>query len=129
MFIELTIAPDGVPVFGWCADTAPVDPSQPLYSGGPDGPPGSRRVRLELTTTEGMEIDDRAKKHAAARARELMDTGQVERAGEALAKWKQYRLMIIRRDVRVEDFAGVPAPAFATAPGVPYVRPVIGMAP
>jgi hypothetical protein len=124
MFVELTVDSTGKMIHGWCADTAPVDLTQPLYTSEAGDPPGTRRVRLELTTTETLEIEDRAREIAAAIAKGHLDGGRIEQAAHELANAKRHRLAVLARDLEL-DLTGppVPPPRGADAPGIEFRKP------
>lgn len=121
MFIEVTVAADGTILRGWCADTAPVDVSRPLYTPDVPDPVGSTRVRLDLSLVDMLEIEDRAKAVAGAIATAELAAGHFNAAAQALADWKRYRLEIIGRDL-VVDLKGPArqAPAGVQAQGITY---------
>jgi hypothetical protein len=125
MFVELTVDAAGRVIQGWCADTAPERLDRPLYTERGGDPPGSRRVRLDLLTTEALEIEDRAKEIAAVIAEELLKQGQIDRAAHELASWKRHRLPVLVRDVEI-DVQGPPRPGPPfTPPGIEFRRPTI----
>jgi hypothetical protein len=124
VFIEVTVDAQGQTLQGWCADTAPEDLSRPLFTNPGGDPPNTRRVRLELTTTEQLEIEDRAKEIAAAVAKDLLDQGRVDQAAHELANFKRHRLAVLVRDLEI-DLTGppVPPPRGADAPGIEFRKP------
>jgi hypothetical protein len=126
MFVELTVNASGRAVAGWVADTPPLRLDAPLYALNGGDPPGSRRIRLELSTTESLEIEDRGKEIAAALAQGHLDAGRVEFAADELVNFKRHRLGVIIRDIDI-DLAGppIPPPRGGDAPGIEYRRPTI----